>query len=360
MVKLQKWSTCSLLLILFAVSTYSLKTEENNKSVKETAKYEAVPNSDTQADVTVEIIEEGTGSDEDFSQNVIEEQFSSPSILETANAGWLTVKTTLVRALNELGDSASKYEAEIKSLISMGDKMLYMGNIMSEIDPKLSDYLLETLTYTSEKLGLPEKLETIQQISETEWFKSARKFSSYGAQMLKTRVQKMLKEYLDEKELIAYRDMIEPQNPLAAESLNFILHLEPKKASGSSRVKRSFAKGPVHHDAYGHSAGYGHSTGYGHGHASVISHHGGYGGLGGHGKTVDPYLLMAGLGAATLLAYVAYRVLVTTAAPAAAAAEGGARAFNAIARPETMKFEDLNLVEKVQRAVDAGKQRYEE
>ncbi|XP_050692711.1 uncharacterized protein LOC126983704 [Eriocheir sinensis] len=91
-------------------------------------------------------------------------------------------------------------------------------------------------------------------------------------------------------ELLKYRDDLRLKVPLAAAGLDILL-------GNSSTTPEARSHGGYGGGGYG---GYGSYDGYG------------YGGHGGYGVYLDPYLLLAGIGAAALLAYLAYRVFIAT------------------------------------------------
>lgn len=93
-------------------------------------------------------------------------------------------------------------------------------------------------------------------------------------------------------ELLRYRDDLRLKVPLAAAGLDILL--------GNSTTPEARSHGGYGGGGYG---GYGSYDGYG------------YGGHGGYGVYLDPYLLLAGIGAAALLGFLAYRVFIASTTP---------------------------------------------
>ncbi|CAL4078172.1 unnamed protein product, partial [Meganyctiphanes norvegica] len=138
-------------------------------------------------------------------------------------------------------------------------------------------------------------------------------------------------------------------NPSAAEAIGVLLSgdgLDTSDYRGQSDYsqRQGYRDSDMYgrDDRYGYSGGYGHSGGYNHGdigfddpYGGFGSYDGGYGHSGGYGDSsykmavqIDPYLVIGSIGAAATLAFIAYRILVTTEAGGGGGGAPRRRSFN--------------------------------
>ena len=241
------------------------------------------------------------------------------------NGGWGMIKNKILETINlftDGGDNESGYSeiipiVKIKKFLEMGDKILFIHALSNKLDPKFSEFIADQLSPLLDKLHFFSNIGYHADFPSNVWLKMLMNFASEKTRFVISKIQDKIKAYATNEDLIKYRSIVRRLNPLAASGLDLILDsnftLSKKNTGRPSNWSRMYdlyePDRMDRDDQYGYGGGGG-GGGYGH----DQGHGGGYQASYNTYKHIDPYLLLAGLGAATLLAYVAYRILVTTAA----------------------------------------------
>ncbi|CAL4063460.1 unnamed protein product, partial [Meganyctiphanes norvegica] len=216
----------------------------------------------------------------------------------------------------------------IKKVLNLGDRVNFLHVVGKRIDPGMASFLadqLQPLFNRIQHLG-PSGLtgtsvsSTVGNIVNDAAMKALRQFSDH--------VIHVAGRFVTQQELDKFQQDLGKTSPIAAKGLDILLHgpqNEGRAFGGrvfSSRQgrQRNLDRGYGDYD-YGGYGGYGAADdSYGHGGGGGGYHDSGYdtGGYGGgmsyqHGVYLDPYLILGGIGAAALLAFLAYRLIVTTA-----------------------------------------------
>ena len=247
-----------------------------------------------------------------------------------SNGGWTLLKTKVIETINQFTTESEDQIlpiSGIKKFLEMGDKIHFIYALSNKLDPKFSKYLTDQLSPLFNKLNFFENGSYLTNTTDSAWMNMIKNLASKSVGFMVTKIQNAVKNYLSEEDLLQYKKTLDNFNPIAASGLNFLLNIEDNSENQTLRLSRmydsyerqrsdrgdhfggysgSYDSG----DSYG-SDTYGHDTGYSSGSYHTTSYHSSSPSYG----HIDPYLLLAGLGAATLLAYVAYRILVTTVAP---------------------------------------------
>ncbi|KAK3872969.1 hypothetical protein Pcinc_021992 [Petrolisthes cinctipes] len=201
----------------------------------------------------------------------------------------------------------------IKKVLDLGDRVNFLHVVGKKVDPGLAKFLADQLqplfshfeTLTAGKLVGGRLSSAVGGIVRDAAWKSMHQFVNH--------VLKVADNFVTKEELEHFKKDLAKTSPLAAQGLDLILNGPPEAPptpGGRSLYARSGYRDGGHGGGYGGYGAYDESYGsYGtQGYSS-----GGYAA----GLLLDPYLILAGLGAAVLLAYLAYRVIVTTEAAAA-------------------------------------------
>lgn len=207
----------------------------------------------------------------------------------------------------------------IKKVLDLGDRVNFLHVMGKKVDPGLAKFLADQLQplfshferLTAGKLVGGKLSSAVGGIVRDAAWKSMHQFVNH--------VLKVADNFVTKEELEHFKNDLAKASPLAAQGLDLILNGPPQ--APATPEGRSFSSRSGYRDGGYGGVGYG---GYGAYDESYGSYGGGHGySSGGYaaGLLLDPYLILAGLGAAVLLAYLAYRVIVTT--------EGGERrSFN--------------------------------
>lgn len=257
------------------------------------------------------------------------------------NGGWAIAKSTILETVNIIfhQDDSSVLE-NLKLFLDIGDKMYYAQSFVDKLDPSLIDFLYDHIRAQVIYLTNILKYFGLSSNGIDDWNNVERLFASKIGKTLITKAQNVMKDHLSLNDLKKYYTLLQENNPMAAQALDFVLNLFPGESHGEmgryfyreevhDSYERVDTKGDRHDDHYGghgsYDSGYGHSGGgYGHETSHQQSYH-----------QIDPYLLLAGLGAATLLSYIAYLVLTTM------AAGGGGKKKRSLDFPGNQDLSDL-------------------
>ncbi|KAK8378397.1 hypothetical protein O3P69_011111 [Scylla paramamosain] len=197
----------------------------------------------------------------------------------------------------------------VKKVLDLGDRVNFLRVVGRRVDPGLATFLADKMQplfdhFSQVAAGrlvggsLADAVGGV--VSDAAW-KTLRQFVDH---VLSVAGGAVTREEIDH-----FREDLAKTSPLAARGLQMLLDGPPpeeeEQGEGRSISRQSYRD--YHDGGYGgHGAyddSYGTYGGVSHGYSS-----GGYAA----GVHMDPYLILAGLGAAVLLAYLAYRVLVTT------------------------------------------------
>lgn len=252
----------------------------------------------------------------------------SYSVLENSflnlfrGGGWNLIKSRILIVLERFLLSNEENIATrfitvdgVRKVLELSEMFYSLLSFAHKVNPKVTEYLADFLEPIWIVISPFEEFNSTS--TSTSFLKALRGLANIGAHILVKQARQQVKQYLSVEDLRNFMKNVEMTDPIAALGFDYLLELtteEERKDQGTGRAysiasaydsieRDDHYGGGYGHDDYGHGGGYGHSGGYGH---MYPSYH-----------QMDPYLLLAGLGAATLLAYVAYRILVTTTTTAA-------------------------------------------
>lgn len=233
-------------------------------------------------------------------------QFKS---LAAGYSGWLEQEYSLNHVTSKLPLDL------VKKVLDLGDRVNFLHVVGRRVDPGLASFLADKLQplfdhfdkMTAGRLVGGSLANTMGDAVRGAAWRTLRQFVDHVLEVAGGSVTR--------QELNEFRKDLAKTSPLAAQGLAMLLDgpplppPSPVEGKGRSLGRTGYQE---FHDGYGSHGSY--DDGY-----TVVQSYGsgGYGGGGGGyaaGVHLDPYLILAGLGAAVLLAYLAYRVLVTTAA----------------------------------------------
>ncbi|XP_071525247.1 LOW QUALITY PROTEIN: uncharacterized protein [Panulirus ornatus] len=205
----------------------------------------------------------------------------------------------------------------IKKILDLGDRVNFLHAVGKRVDPGLAEYLADQMqpifdhfeSLTAGRMLGGSLASTLGGIVRDSAWKAMRQFVGH--------VLKVAGNFVTKDELEKFKLMLAKTSPMAAKGLDFVLNGFPGRSSAAEG--RSFMGRNGYND---HDDGYGHSGynvgGGGYGGYGAYDDYSSYGmqgySSGGYaaGVYLDPYLILGGLGAAVLLAFLAYRVIVTT------------------------------------------------
>ncbi|XP_045620287.2 uncharacterized protein [Procambarus clarkii] len=215
----------------------------------------------------------------------------------------------------------------IKKVLDLGDKVNFLHVVGKRVDPGLAGYIADQLqplfdhfeALTAGRLLDGSLSASVGGIVRNAAWKAMHQFVGH--------VLKVAGNIVTRDELEQFKDDLAKTSPLAARGLELILNGpsslplsgRPEAVEGRSMMNRNGYSDQ--NDGYSRDgATYGSQGAYDESFSSYgAPSYGSAGGIGGYsamGYTskvhLDPYLILGGLGAAVLLAYLAYRVLVTT------------------------------------------------
>lgn len=209
----------------------------------------------------------------------------------------------------------------IKKILDLGDKANFLHVAGKKMDPELAEYLLGQLQPLFSQFDhmngssiLSESVSSIINgfVRDSAW-ESLHHFVSH--------VLRVAEIYVSREELEEYMTELASSIPIAAKGLDLIMNGPPK--SSGSVGGRSLGNWLGYGD---YNSGYG-GGGYDDSYGAYSSYNReGYGGYGAHGDSygtssysygiyLDPYLVLAGIGAAALLSFLAHKVFMITKPP---------------------------------------------
>ncbi|KAK7081564.1 hypothetical protein SK128_007466 [Halocaridina rubra] len=206
----------------------------------------------------------------------------------------------------------------IKKLLDMGDRVNFLHVIGKRVDKGLAKHLADKLQPLFDQFehlnpgrsfghDLSSAIQNL--IRDTAW-NTMHQFVDH--------VLSVAERFVSRKDIEEFQIELAQSSPLVAKGLEFVLN-GPSKDPSDAREEGRYMSSRRDYIDYDDGYGYNDRGGYDH---DV----GGYGGHGGHddgygvsnqgyksGAHLDPYLILGGLGAAALLAYLAFKVIATTA-----------------------------------------------
>ena len=191
----------------------------------------------------------------------------------------------------------------VKKVLDLGDRVNFLRVVGRRVDPGLAGFLADKLQplfdhfskATAGRMVGGSLANTVGDMVRGAAWKTLRQFVDHVLSVAGGAVTR--------EEINHFREDLAKTSPLAASGLQMLLDGPPEE-EGRSLSRQGYRE---YHDGYGGHGAYDDSYGTSYGVMQSYSS-GGYAA----GVHMDPYLILAGLGAAVLLAYLAYRVLVTT------------------------------------------------
>lgn len=210
----------------------------------------------------------------------------------------------------------------VKKVLDLGDRVNFLHVVGRRVDPGLANFLADKLQPLFDHFDQMTAGRLVGGSLANAMGDAVRGAAWRTLQQFVDHVLEVAGGTVTRQELQDFRKNLAKTSPLAAQGLAMLLDGPPPPPQDSQQEEgRSSRAGyREYHDGFGSHGSYDDSY-----HVVQSYGSGGYGGGGGGysaGVHLDPYLILAGLGAAVLLAYLAYRVLVTTEA-AARALRGG-------------------------------------
>ncbi|XP_042865867.1 uncharacterized protein LOC122249236 [Penaeus japonicus] len=213
----------------------------------------------------------------------------------------------------------------IKKVLDLGDRVNFLHVVGKRVDPGLAKYIadqLQPVFSRFESLGAGRVLNgrvssLVGGIVRDAAWKTMHQFVGH--------VLKVAERVVSREDIEAFQEDLAKNSPIVAKGLQFIMSDQPimaSEATGRSMSNRGYRDYDDGYGYDGHISGYS-SGGYGGGGGGGGGGYGGYGayddsygssmhGGYGYGVYLDPYLILGGIGAAALLAFLAYRLIVTT------------------------------------------------
>ncbi|XP_068200308.1 uncharacterized protein [Palaemon carinicauda] len=211
-----------------------------------------------------------------------------------------------------------------KKILDLGDRVNFLHVVGKKVDSGLAGFLADEMkplfdhfeTFNPGRAFGSSLSTVINNIMRDTAWKTMHQFIGH--------VLGVAERFVSRKDIEDFRADLAISSPLVAKGLDIIMNGPPAEAAeGRSLIAR---KG-YHDSDYGHKDNYGHKDHYVHkdhyGHEDIGYGYGAYGSFDeaygvynqgySSGVFLDPYLILGGLGAAALLAYLAYKVIVTTA-----------------------------------------------
>ncbi|KAK3872970.1 hypothetical protein Pcinc_021993 [Petrolisthes cinctipes] len=247
----------------------------------------------------------------------------------------------------------------IKSLIYLADNLNMVGDLGKNMDPGLKTYLKDRL------YSLVNEIPVLSRTSDLLSFVSRGVVRDAAWKTLHQFVQHILwvmRNYVNKEDIEQYKTELKRTAPLAAYGMDLLLGSSPlpqMSEGGRSLFSHQgyvggysdghIGGGDIQSKGYINSGygGYGSNVGYG-GYGS----HDGYGTSSydkGYGLYLDPYLVLAGLGAATLLGYLGYKIILSKTSTM--------RRRRSV---EDLEFSDMvDLSQQVHGALEVAEARYE-
>ena len=183
----------------------------------------------------------------------------------------------------------------IRSVLQAGDQ----ANLIKTFGEKLNP---EVLVFLKERLKpLLQPLTEAERGTAGMGWEAARRVARVTFHHFIDHVLWVMRNHVTREELVQYRDDLRLKVPLAATGLDLLLRNFTSEEQGRSHG--GYGGGGSPYGEYGSYDGYGDQGGYG------GSSHGYGGSSNGYGVYLDPYLVLASLGAAALLAYLAFKVI---------------------------------------------------
>ncbi|XP_042222405.1 uncharacterized protein LOC121866774 [Homarus americanus] len=238
----------------------------------------------------------------------------------------------------------------INKVLSLGDRVNFLHLVGKRVDPGLTEYIGDQLkpllthfeSVTASRMLGGSVSNTISGIVRDAAWKAIHQFVGH--------VLKVAENYVTREDLEKFSTNLAKTSPMAAKGLDLILNGPLERSAAAEGRSLMNRKGySEYHDGYGQSEyarGYGYGGygayddsyssygtqpvggGGGYGSAGGGGGYGSAGGGGGYGSAggggfglsggyasgiqLDPYLILGGLGASVLLAFLAYRIIVTT------------------------------------------------
>nr|XP_027227533.1 uncharacterized protein LOC113819494 [Penaeus vannamei] len=202
----------------------------------------------------------------------------------------------------------------IKKVLDLGDRVNFLHVVGKRVDPGLAKYIadqLQPVFNRFDSLGAGRVLNgrvssLVGGIVRDAAWKTLHQFVGH--------VLKVAERVVSKEDIEAFQEDLAKNSPIVAKGLQFIMSGQPLMASGATgRSMSNRGYRDYYDDGYGYDGHSSHGGGYG-GYGAYddsygSSMHGSYG----YGVYLDPYLILGGIGAAALLAFLAYRLIVTTA-----------------------------------------------
>lgn len=239
---------------------------------------------------------------------------------------WKHFKTLLVSYIDKIdSDSSDGYEMKnslpvkmLLKILDFGDKANIIHLLGKKIDPNVASFLIKKFKdYLPDFVNLKHLSENDVSAIIPPLRKMINKFSWMSLRHIIDKLIIKVNNTYTEGELDDYIKSLEKTNEVAAKGLKFVLNLpsnipvydeagmgrsldQGRNFRGIKKLRKSDYNDGYHDDRdIGYDDLGSHSGGS----------HGGYHQIGG---TIDPYLILAGIGTAALLAFVALRILNTT------------------------------------------------
>lgn len=204
----------------------------------------------------------------------------------------------------------------IKKVLDLGDRVNFLHVVGKRVDPGLAKYVadqLQPVFSRFDSLGAGRVLNgrvssLVGGIVRDAAWKTMHQFVGH--------VLKVAERVVSKEDIVAFQEDLAKNSPIVAKGLQFIMSDQPLMAPGATgRSMSNRGYRDYYDDGYGYEGhvsshgggGYGGYGAYDDSYGSSM--HGGYG----YGVYLDPYLILGGIGAAALLAFLAYRLIVTTA-----------------------------------------------
>ncbi|XP_045120836.1 uncharacterized protein LOC123510097 [Portunus trituberculatus] len=203
----------------------------------------------------------------------------------------------------------------VKKVLDLGDRVNFLRVVGRRVDPGLAAFLADKMQPLFDHFS---QLAAGRMVGGS--------LANAVGGVVRDAAWKTLRQFVDHvlsvaggvvtrEEIEHFREDLAKTSPLAARGLQMLLDGPPPEEGVGEEEEEEAEGRSISRNGYRdyHDGGYG-------GHGAYDDSYGTYGGVsqgyssGGYaaGVHMDPYLILAGLGAAVLLAYLAYRVLVTT------------------------------------------------
>ena len=214
---------------------------------------------------------------------------------------WSEFKKMVMQYTNYLDKDPQKLSAQeqisvslITKVLDLGDRVNFVHLFGKKVDPQLIEYILNHVQPVLDKIPYFNQIKSL--------FENGGAFNSPISGILQSAALETLQQFaqyilqsaqpaVTEAEIMNYYSNLKISNPIAASGLKLILKLkdndEPNTREGRLFSLPFFGNGNSPPAARKSSPSY-------------------------SNLKIDPYLLLAGIGAAALLTFVAYRIIVTT------------------------------------------------